>query len=33
MTNAISYFNPWADKGTLRDLNKVVTWQKVEQLF
>ncbi len=29
MIDAISYFNPWADKGTLRDLDKVETWQKV----
>lgn len=29
MIEAISYFNPWSDKATLRDLNKIETWQKV----
>jgi hypothetical protein len=28
MISAVSYFNPWADKGTLRDLNRLETWQK-----
>ncbi len=29
MLSAVSYCNPWSDKGTLQDLNRLETWQKV----
>lgn len=28
MLSAVSYFTPWVDKGTLRDLQRIETWQK-----
>jgi hypothetical protein len=29
MLSAVSYFNLWVDKGTLQDLSRIGTWQKV----
>ena len=28
MVSAVSFFNPWADKGTLKDLSRIPRWQK-----